>query len=66
MLTPQIVIDVKDENGLRRYTAPGIANWVKKGGKTEDLINNADTYTQFIQGMLKQASKVVTSTKVAY
>ncbi|KAF1956757.1 hypothetical protein CC80DRAFT_593462 [Byssothecium circinans] len=45
------IIDQKDENGRRRYTAPGISNWVKKGGKSEDLVQNADTYTQFVQAI---------------
>lgn len=37
-------------NGARAYTAPKIAEWVANGARTGDVIQNADSYTQFVNG----------------
>jgi hypothetical protein len=38
-------------NGLHAYTAPTVAAWVASGASVKDVINNADSHTQFANGI---------------
>ncbi|KAF2108566.1 hypothetical protein BDV96DRAFT_587435 [Lophiotrema nucula] len=38
-------------NNQRAYTAPYIADWVKSGASTADVVQNADSYTQFVNAI---------------
>ena len=51
ILTDCTVRDVFWRNGERAYTAPKIASWVSEGAKTDFVVQNADSYTQFVTGM---------------
>jgi hypothetical protein len=49
------VIDVRDD-GKRVYGSKAVAEWVKdKKPKIQDVVNNADSYTQFVNGLSHQS-----------
>lgn len=49
LLIHDAVVDQK-WNARRVYTAPYVADWVASGAKTSDVVQNADSYTQFVNG----------------
>lgn len=48
---PGLHIPDRTFNGPRAYTAPGVAAWVGSGASTSDVINNADSYAQFVNAI---------------